>query len=115
MTTNADTNPIPSTPTPVIRISRGTFDPARFPEVHEMTTATGDYLIPAIKKLPGLISYYVGASPDGSAVHVSIWESDEHAHQMDRLKEMIVNARHDGEQAGVTFTPIVHYPINWTI
>jgi len=34
---------------------------------------------------------------------------------MSRLKEMIVDARRDGEAAGVTFTPIVNYPIDWTI
>jgi hypothetical protein len=105
----------PLPPTAVIRVSRGNFDPARFPEVHEMAVATGRYLIPAIEKLPGLISYYAGASPDGSMVHVSIWESDEHAGQMGRLKEMIVDARRDSEAVGVTFTPIVNYPIDWTI
>jgi hypothetical protein len=57
-----------------------------------VTIATGRYLIPAIQKLPGLISYYVGASPDGSAVHVSIWDSDEHAQQLNRLKKMIMDA-----------------------
>ena len=106
-------SPIP--PTAVVRVSRGNFDPARFPEVHEMTVATGRYLIPAIKELPGLISYHAGASPDGSMVHVSIWESDEYADQMSRLKEMIVDARQDAEKAGVTFIPIVNYPIDWTI
>jgi quinol monooxygenase YgiN len=106
-------DPIP--PTAVVRVSRANFDPARFPEVQEMTVATSRYLIPAIKKLPGLISYYVGTSPDGSAVHVSVWESDEHAQQMSRLKEMIVDARQDAEKAGATFTPIVNYPIDWTI
>jgi len=102
-------------PTAVVRVSRGNFDPTRFPEVHETAVATGRYLIPAIKKLPGLISYYAGASPDGSMVHVSIWESDEHAQQLNRLKEMIVDARRDTEKAGVTFIPIVNYPIGWTI
>ena len=106
-------DPIP--PAAVVRVSRGDFDPARFPEVREMTMATGRYLIPAIKELPGLISYYACASPEGSMVHVSIWESDEHAQQMSRLKEMIVDARRDGDKAGVTFTPIVNYPIDWTI
>jgi hypothetical protein len=48
-------------------------------------------------------------------VHVSIWESDEHAQQMSRLKEMIVDARQDAEKAGATFIPIVNYPIDWTI
>jgi hypothetical protein len=107
------TTPLPETA--VVRVSRGNFEPARFPEVQAMTVATGRYLIPAIKQLPGLISYYAGAFPDGSMVHVSIWESDEHAQQMGRLKEMIVDARADAEKAGVTFIPIVNYPVDWSI
>ena len=99
----------------VIRVSRGNFDPARFEEVDHMAKATGTYLIPAIQQLPGLLSYYVGASPDGSMVHVSIWDSEEHADQMSRLKEMIVDARRDGQAAGVTFPPIVNYPLYWNI
>ena len=109
---------MPATPLPdtaVVRVSRGTFDPARFAEVYAMTMATGRYLIPAISKLPGLISYYAAASPDGSIVHVSIWESGEHARQISRLTEMIIDARRDAEQAGVTFIPIVNYPIHWAI
>jgi hypothetical protein len=80
-----------------------------------MTIATGRYLIPAIMKLPGLISYYAAASPEGSMVHVSIWETSVHALQMGKLKEMIVDARKDAEKVGVTFTPIVNYPIDWAI
>jgi hypothetical protein len=34
---------------------------------------------------------------------------------MSRLKEMIVDARNDAEKAGVAFTPIVNYPIDWAI
>jgi hypothetical protein len=33
---------------------------------------------------------------------------------MSRLKEMIVDARGDAERAGVTFIPIINYPIDWT-
>ncbi|HYB01006.1 MAG TPA: hypothetical protein VED37_12370 [Ktedonobacteraceae bacterium] len=80
-----------------------------------MTKETGTYLIPAIQKLPGLLSYYAGTSPDGSIVHVSIWDSEEHAQQMSRLKEMIVDARRASEAVGVTFIPIVNYPLSWTI
>jgi hypothetical protein len=99
----------------VVRVSRGTFDPARFAEVQAMTIATGRYLVPAISRLPGLISYYAGASPDGSMIHVSIWDSDEHASQMGRLREMIVDARTDAEKVGVSFIPIVNYPVDWVI
>ena len=51
-------DPIP--PTAVVRVSRANFDPARFPEVQGIAVATGRYLIPAIKQLPGLITYYAG-------------------------------------------------------
>ncbi|RKT12093.1 hypothetical protein BX285_6059 [Streptomyces sp. 1114.5] len=107
------TEPLPTTAH--VRLSRATFDPSRFEEVHAMNTRTSAYLIPAIQRLPGLIHFYAGVSPEGSAVHVSVWDSVEHARQLDHLKEMVVDARGEAEAVGVTFTPIVNYPIDWTI
>jgi hypothetical protein len=101
--------------TAVVRVSRGTFDPSRFAEVDGMNKKVSEYLIPAIKRLPGLIHYYTGVSPEGSIVAVSVWDSDEHATQLNQLKEMIVDARGEAEAAGVAFTPILDYPIGWTI
>ncbi|HTZ29170.1 MAG TPA: hypothetical protein VMC83_34535 [Streptosporangiaceae bacterium] len=101
--------------TAVTRVSRGSFDPGRFAEVDAMNKKVSEYLIPAIGRLPGLIHWYAGVSPEGSIVNVSVWDSHEHAAQMDQLKEMIVDARGEAEAAGVTFTPIVNYPIGWTI
>lgn len=107
---------IPSLPADaVVRVSRGNFDPARFAEVDQMTRATGRYLIPAIQRLDGLIGYYAGTSGEGSTVHVSLWRSHEDAEQMARLKEMIVDARRDADAVGVSFIPIVNYPVAWTI
>jgi hypothetical protein len=37
------------------------------------------------------------------------------ASQLDHLTGMIVTARGEAEAVGVTFTPIVNYPIGWTI
>jgi hypothetical protein len=48
-------------------------------------------------------------------VNISVWDSDDHAAQMDGLKEMAVDARGEMEAVGVTFTPIVNHPVNWTI
>ena len=101
--------------TAFVRVSRATFDPSQFVEVDAMNTKTSEYLIPAIRRLPGLIHFYAGVSPEGSAVHVSVWDSGEHAAQLDHLKEMVVDARGEAEAAGATFHPIVNYPINWTI
>lgn len=101
--------------TAFVRVSRATFDPSRFAEVDAMNMKTSEYLIPAIRRQPGLIHFYAGVSPEGSAVQVSVWDSEEHAAQLDRLKEMIVDARAEAEAVGVTFHPIVNYPIGWTI
>lgn len=104
-----------SAPPPVVRVSQASFDPARFVEVNRMAEDIGKYLIPAIEKLPGLIHYYAACSPVGQMIHVSIWDTDEHAKQMNNLKEMTVDAKNDAEKVGVKFTPIVHYPTNWEI
>ena len=101
--------------TAVVRVSRGTFAPDRFAEVDVVNKKTSEYLVPAISRLPGLLDYYVGISPEGSIVHVSIWDTDEHAAQMSQLTEMTVIAGGEMRAVGVTFTPIVNYPISWTI
>lgn len=101
--------------TAVLRVSRGTFDPSLFDLVDATSTRVSEYLIPAIKRLPGLLHFYAGVSPDGSTVNASVWDSHEHAVQMDELKEMAVVARGEYEAIGVVFIPIVNYPIGWTI
>ncbi len=107
------TKPLP--PTAVVRVSRGNFDPANFETVKRMAIETGSYLVPAIRRLEGLITYYAAVSPDGSMVHVSVWDSEAHASQMGSLREMVVRARADAQQSGVEFIPVVNYPLVWTI
>jgi hypothetical protein len=101
--------------TAVVRVSRGSFDPGQFAEVDALTAKQSEYLIPAIKQLPGLIRWYTGVSPLGSMEMVSIWDTDEHAAQMNHLKEMAVIARGEMEAIGVRFVPIINYPLTWTI
>jgi hypothetical protein len=100
--------------TAVVRVSRASYDPSRFAEVDAMSKKTSEYIIPAIRRLPGLIHFYAGVSPKGSIVQVSVWDTDEHAAQLDHLKEMVVDGRRDMESVGVTFTPIFNHPIDQT-
>lgn len=100
--------------TAVVRVSLAKYDPSRFAEVDAASKRTSEYIIPAIRRLPGLLHFYAGVSPKGSIVQVSVWDTDEHAAQLDRLKEMVVDGRRDMEAVGVTFTPIFNYPIDWT-
>ena len=109
------TEPLPATA--VVRVSLASFDPSRFAEVDAASKKTSAYIIPALRRLPGLLRFYAGVSPKGSIVQVSVWDTDEHASQLDRLKEMVVDGRRDMEAVGVTFTPIFNYPIDrtWTV
>jgi len=93
----------------VIRVSRATFDPGRLAEAERMLRDTATYLVPAIRRLDGLLGYYAGASAEGSIVAVSLWDSDAHANQMGSLKEMIIDARRDAEAAGVGVPAIANY------
>lgn len=102
-------------PTAHVRVSPATFEPGRFAEVEALNRKQTSYLIPAIEALPGLIHHYVGLSPEGSLIHVSIWDSLEHAVQLSSLKEMAVIARGEMEAIGVTFHPITNYPLAWNI
>jgi hypothetical protein len=102
--------------TAVLRVSLASFEPDRFDAVEAMSKRVSEYLVPAITRLPGLIHWYSAVLPAGSYANVSVWDSDEHAAQMDDLKEMTVDAREEAEAAGVKFTqPIRNYPIGWTI
>ena len=102
--------------TAVVRVALLSFDPSRSPRSTPSTRSEPEYLIPAIKRLPGLIHCYTGVSPDGTMAAISVWDSEEHAKQMDHLKEMVVTAR--GEVAalvGAYTGSIVNYPISWNI
>ena len=105
--------------TAVVRVGRVTFDPGLYDVVVAADRKTSEYLIPAIRRLPGLLHWYAGVSPEGSLSQVSIWDSEEHAAQMDELQEMRVRARDDFRAVGVQFTAetatYTNYPITWTI
>ena len=99
----------------VVRVALLSFDPALTTEVDALDAKQAKYLVPAIEQLPGLIHWYTGVSPDGTMAAISVWDSEDHAKQMDHLKEMVVVARGEMEAVGVTFTPVITYPISWTI
>ena len=99
----------------VVRVSRAEFDPERLLEVQQMLRDTSTYLRPAIERLHGLLGYYAGASPSGSIVAVSMWDSEAHASQMGSLQAMTVDARRDAEAVGVSVPTIVNHSIAWQI
>lgn len=80
-----------------------------------MTGRTGTYLIPAISRLDGLLGYHAGASPDRSMVHISIWQSEQHAQQMRKTQDDDRRRTQRRRGGRVEFIPIVNYPASWHI
>jgi quinol monooxygenase YgiN len=98
-----------------VRISRGHFDPERAEAIERLLQASGDTLIPAIKRLAGNLHYYAGIDREsGTMVNVSVWETLEQAQQMASLPEMAAQAQlFRGE--GVRFDTIINYGTVWDI
>lgn len=101
---------------PVVRISRGSFTPESYESVKQRLDASRKSLIPAIKKLRGLLHYYVGIDAESNTmINVSVWKTVADAKQMETLQPMRDLA---GEfiAAGVTFErPINNYETLWRI
>ena len=76
--------------TPIVRISLGWYPPEKEAQVAAIIDYAGQPLGDAIKKLPGLISYYSGIDRTQHAmVNVSLWRDLPSAQQMGKLQAML--------------------------
>lgn len=101
--------------TPVVRISKGTFDLTRLPDAERLLAESERALRDAITQLAGLLHYYVGIDRvRGSLTNVSVWDSLEHAHQMDTLQPMLAQ-RPILEAGGIAFEVLTNHETLWTI
>jgi hypothetical protein len=95
----------------IVRISRGSFDPANGAHFEALLKESEKSLVPAIKKLRGLQHYYAGVdAASGTMVNVSVWNSLEDARQMESLSEMAAAGK-QFVAAGVKF----ERPMVWVI
>lgn len=100
---------------PVVRISQGFFEPHLLPQVTKTLQEGRGALEPALRRLRGLLHYYVSVDETSSSmVNVSVWESTDAALQMNTLPEML--AQRDVFVAiGVAFQPIRNYAGLWSV
>jgi hypothetical protein len=100
---------------PVIRISKGKFDPKHAAEAEQRLRESERALRQTLSQLAGLLHYYVGIDRErGFLTNVSVWDSLEHAQQMDTLQAMLAQ-RPILEAAGVEFEVITNHETLWTI
>lgn len=99
----------------VVHLSRGRFDPACYDTLRALLSAAETDLIPAIRRLPGLVSCDAALDgATGSIITVSVWESVEAAAGMGALPEMLA-LRNTFVTQGVNFEPTISYEGIWRI
>lgn len=100
----------------IVRTSRGRYKP----DLHAEATARLDHsavtLVPAIRALPGCLSFYAGSDDaSNTLINVSVWDSLEHAQAMDSLPEMAMLNK-EFVALGVEFErPIANYSVLWNL
>ena len=100
---------------PVVRISKGKFDLTRLSEAERLLIESERALREPLQRLAGLLHYYVGIDRQrGSLTNVSVWDSLEHARQMDKFEPML-RQRPILEAAGIQFEVITNHETLWTI
>jgi quinol monooxygenase YgiN len=100
----------------IVRISRGSYPSNRHTEFTARMAEAGTTLVPAIKKLPGCLSYHAATDEASSTmVNVSIWDTLEHAQAMAALPEMAALAKEFIALGAEFERPIINYPTLWHI
>lgn len=100
----------------IVRISKGAYPVSLHAEVTARMDAASQSLVPAIRKLPGCLGFYVATEESSSTmVNVSVWDTLEQAQAMSTLAEMTALAQ-EFTALGVQFErPIVNYPVLWKL
>jgi hypothetical protein len=99
----------------VIRISRASFAAESYADVRARLDSSREVLEPAVRALRGCLHYWAAIDKvSKTLVQVSMWESLDHAKQLDRLTPMLVLA---GELVGlgVSFETITNSDVLWEL
>ena len=99
-----------------VRISRASYAAALHPQVGAKLDSSSESLIPALRRLPGCVSFFAGADAvSNTMVNVSVWDTLEHAEALTSLPEMTTLAK-EFVQLGVAFErPVVNYEVMWQL
>jgi quinol monooxygenase YgiN len=98
----------------IVRISKGSYPASRHAEFTARMVDAGKTLIPAIRKLPGCLSYFAATDENSSTmVNVSVWDTLEHAQAMASLPEMVALGKEFIALGAEFERPIVNYPALW--
>jgi hypothetical protein len=81
-----------------------------------MMTEAEAVLRPGIEAMAGLLAYYVGADEATSSLtNTSVWDTLEHAKQMDRFQPMLDSGKRFAAEGATFERPIMNYSTLWLI
>ena len=100
----------------VIRVSIMRCQPDRFDHLKSMVAESETELRGGLEAMPGLIAYYAGAdAATSSMTNTSVWDSLEHARQVDSFQPMLVAGKRLAAEGATFERPIMNYETLWTI
>lgn len=105
---------MPSTPL-VVRVALVRCDPENFALISDKMQESEKELRPGIEAMPGLVAFYAGADSETlTLTNVSIWDSVEHAKQLDTFAPMVALAREFIADGGRPERPVMNHVMQWS-
>ncbi len=99
---------------PVIRVSILRCEAAQFARLRLMMIESEVILRPGIEAMPGLLAYYAGADEaTHSLTNTSVWDSLEHAKQLDHFQPMLDSGKRFADEGATFERPIMNYTTLW--
>jgi len=100
----------------VVRVSILRCDAAKFPLLQKMMVDSEAALRPGIEAMPGLLALYTGADEATlSLAQTSVWDTLEHAKQLDTFQPMLDLGRQFVAEGARFERPIMNYVTLWRI
>lgn len=101
---------------PVVRVSILRCDAAKFALMRKMMMDSEAVLRPGIEAMPGLLALYTGADETTlSLAQTSIWDTLEHARQLDSFQPMLDLGKLFVAEGARFERPIMNYVSLWRI
>lgn len=101
---------------PVVRVSIVRCDAAKFALLRRMMVDSEAALRPGIEAMPGLLALYTGADEATSSLaQTSVWDTLEHAKQLDTFQPMLDLGKQFVAAGGTFERPIMNYATLWRI
>jgi len=99
---------------PVVRVSILRCEAAQYVQLRQMMIDAEATLRPGIEAMPGLLAYYAGADEaTHSLTNTSIWDTLEHAQQLDHFQPMLDSGKRFAAEGATFERPIMNYATLW--